>query len=157
ALGLYLLSLWALLHGYRSARDLTERNQVKWILIGATAALVPLGYSLYLALLDQNRFGEGKATWPMFCASLCVTLAFTISITRYRLMQLDQLVSSGFVYVAISVLAAVVYYGLVVGGVFLLGSRAGGGPSLAQALGVSTTVLVLLAVLDLARGRLKKA
>ena len=112
ALVLYLLSIWALLHGYRTAQDVTERNQVKWIFFGATVALVPLGYSLYLALLDQNRFGEGKATWPMFCASLCVTLAFTISITRYRLMQLDQIVSSGFAYVAISVLAAVVYYGL---------------------------------------------
>ncbi|MBI1915273.1 MAG: hypothetical protein HYS12_11120, partial [Planctomycetes bacterium] len=156
ALVLYLLSISALLHGYWTAQDVTERNQVKWILIGATAALVPLGYSLYLALLDQTRFGGGGATWPMFGASLCVTLAFTISITRYRLMQLDQIVSSGFVYVAISVVAAAVYYALVFGGVLLLGSPIIGGPSLAQAAGVSATVLLLLVVLDAARGRLKK-
>jgi transcriptional regulator with GAF, ATPase, and Fis domain len=157
ALGLYFLSLWALLHGYRTAQNVTERNQVKWILIGATAALVPLLYSLYLALLDQTRFvGGGAATWPMFGASLCVTLAFTISITRYRLMQVDQIVSSGFIYVAISVVAAAVYYALVFGGVLLLGSRISGGPSLAQAAGVSATVLLLLVVLDAARGRLKK-
>jgi transcriptional regulator with GAF, ATPase, and Fis domain len=155
ALILYLLSLVCLVHSYRNAHGPTERNQVKWILMGAGAALFPIGYSFSLALLYPDTFSRGGATWPMFCASLFVTLAFTISITRYRLMQLDQIVSSGVVYFSISVAAAVVYYGLVFGGFLLLGSRMSG-PSLAQVLGVSTTVLVLLVVLDLARGRLKK-
>ena len=127
---------------------------MKWILGGAIAALLPLAFSLYLAVARQSEFGGGAATWPMFCASLFVTVAFTISITRYRLMELDKIVSSGFAYFAISLLAALGYYGLVFGGVLLLGSRIT--PSIGHALVVGTTVLILMIVLDLARGRLKK-
>jgi transcriptional regulator with GAF, ATPase, and Fis domain len=157
ALVLYLLSVWCLVHSYRTARNLTERNQVKWILYGAVLALAPLGYSLGLAVLAPDQFGRGGATWPMFCASLCVTVAFTISITRYRLMELDKLVSSGVVYFSISMLAALVYYGLVIFGVLVLPSQLAARPSLFHALGVAGTVLLLVVLLDLARSKLKKA
>jgi transcriptional regulator with GAF, ATPase, and Fis domain len=157
ALILYLLSVWCLVHSYRTARNGTERNQVKWILYGAVLALAPLGYSLWLAVLAPDQFGRGGATWPMFCASLCVTVAFTISITRYRLMELDKLVSSGVVYFAISMFAALVYYGLVIFGVLVLPGQLVSRPSLVQALGVAGTVLLLVILLDLARSKLKKA
>ena len=91
----------------------------------------------------------------MFAASACVTVAFTVSITRYRLMQLDQLISSGVVYFLISFVAGLVYYGLVFAGMLLVGSQVGEGPSLAQALAVSSTALVLMVALDLLRGRLQ--
>src|SRR5262249_29226856 len=45
----YLLSLVALLHSFWTTNDPTERNQVKVILCGVLAALVPIGYTLYLA------------------------------------------------------------------------------------------------------------
>src|SRR5262249_26596203 len=85
----YLASVACLVHSYRFAGDATERNQVKWILFGSLAAFVPIGWTLYLAALKQNDFGAGAATWPMFLASVCFSVAFVISITRYRLMQLD--------------------------------------------------------------------
>jgi transcriptional regulator with GAF, ATPase, and Fis domain len=151
----YLASLVSLIHSYRTAANPTERNQVKWILLGAGAAAVPIGYSLYLAFLDTSRFGGGAATWPMFAASACMTVAFTISITRYRLMQLDQLLSSGAVYFLISCVVGLVYYGLFLAGMVLLGIRAGEGPSLGQVLSVSVSALVLLVVLDLLRARFK--
>ncbi len=149
----------SLIHSFRTAANATERNQVKWILVGASAALVPIAYTLYLAFWEQGRFGGGAATWPMFAASLCVTVAFTISITRYRLMQLDQLVSSGVVYFLLSCVAGVVYYGLVFTAMLLVGSQAGEGqgPSLWQALGVSSTMLVVMVAIDLVRGRFKAA
>ncbi len=153
----YLASLVSLLHSFRKAVDPTERNQVKWILFGAGAALVPIGYSVYLAFWEQTRFGGGAATWPMFLASLCVTAAFTVSITRYRLMQLDQLVSSGVVYFLISFIAGLVYYGLVFAATFVVGSQMGEGPSLVQALAVSTTAMVLMLAMNLLRGRVQKA
>src|SRR5262249_42086937 len=101
----YLASVVALVHSFRTAPDGTERNQVKWILFGALAALLPIGYTLYLALWEPDDFGAGAATWPMFAASVCFTAAFTISITRYRLMELDQLISSGMRNFLISFLA----------------------------------------------------
>src|SRR5262249_23539494 len=63
----------ALVHSYRTARDATERNQVKWILAGAGVALAPIGYTLYLAIWWPEVFGAGGATWPMFAASAFVT------------------------------------------------------------------------------------
>ncbi len=128
---------------------------MKWILFGAAAALAPISYSLYLAVFDSEKFGGGAATWPMFAASLCLTVAFTIRITRYRLMQIDQLLSSGVMYFLLRFVAGMVYYGLAFVGLFVVNSRGGEGPSLVQALLVSGTALVLLVALDLTRGRLK--
>jgi transcriptional regulator with GAF, ATPase, and Fis domain len=153
----YVASVVSLVHSYRTAANSTERNQVKWILLGAAAALMPIGYSLYLVFLDPNRFGGGGATWPMFAASVFMTAAFTISITRYRLMQLDQLLSSGAVYFLISSVVGLVYYGLILAGMVLLGFRAGEGPSLGHVLSVSASALVLLVVLDLLRSRFTTA
>jgi transcriptional regulator with GAF, ATPase, and Fis domain len=150
----YLASVVCLVHSVRTAREPTERNQVKWILFGSVVALVPIGKTLYLAALDRNAFGAGAGTWWMFAASVCFTIAFVISITRYRLMQLDQIVTSGMVYFAISFVAASVYYGVVFI-MLLFGSRSA--PNLSQALAVSTTALLLMVVLDLVRARLKKA
>jgi transcriptional regulator with GAF, ATPase, and Fis domain len=152
----YLASVVCLLHSYRSANGVTERNQVKWILFGTLASLAPIGYSLYLALAERQRFGGGAATWPMFFASLCITTAFAISITRYRLLQLDQLINSGVVYFVISSVVGVAYYGIyaVFTGLFLFDSHSGKGPSLGQALAASGTVLMVLLGLNLIRGRL---
>jgi transcriptional regulator with GAF, ATPase, and Fis domain len=154
---LYLASIVCLVHSYRKAINTTERNQVRWILFGSLAALVPIGYSLYLAFWEKGRFGGGAATWPMFAASACVTAAYTVSITRYRLMQLDQVLSSGFVYFLFSSLVGVGYYGLLFVAMLLVGSQVGEGPTLGHVLGVSGTALVLLVVLDLVRGRFKRA
>src|SRR5262249_6180063 len=50
-----------------------------------------------------------------------------------------------------------VYYALVLVGVLIVGSRVIAVPSFGQAIWVSTTALVLMVVLDLVRGRLRKA
>src|SRR5262249_30608837 len=157
AYGLYLLSIWCLVHGYRTAPNALERNQVKWILYGAVAALAMMTYSLYLAVLRPDLFGGGAATWPMFFASVFVTLSFAISITRYRLMELDRLISSGAAYFSINIFGTLLYYILVIVGVLLLGSTIIAETTLAQGLGVAGTVLLLVGVLNLARGRLKNA
>jgi transcriptional regulator with GAF, ATPase, and Fis domain len=147
----------SLVLSYRHAADVTERNQVKWILFGAAAALVPIGYSLYVILLDPSALGRGAVTWPMFAASACLTGAFAISITRYRLMQLDQIISSGFGYFLISFFAGLLYYGLVFLGMLFVGNQRVPWPSPGQALWVCGTALVLLLILDFARGRLRGA
>jgi transcriptional regulator with GAF, ATPase, and Fis domain len=153
----YLACVVSLLNSYRFAANATEHNQVKWILIGATAALVPIGYTLYLAFAREEDFGGGAATWPMFLASVCFTAAFAISITRYRLMQLDQLIGSGVTYFLISSVFGVVYYAVVFTSMWAVGNHQMNLGPVGQALGVSGTVLVLLIVFDIIRGRLKKA
>lgn len=152
----YLAGVISLVHGFLRAIDSMERNQVKWILIGASTAILPIGYSLYLILYDPAKFGAGGATWPMFGASACLTLAFAISITRYRLMELDKIVSSGIGYFTVSFGAAVVYYFVVFVGTLAF-NQVIASPSLHEAVTVSTTALILMALLDLARWRIKKA
>jgi transcriptional regulator with GAF, ATPase, and Fis domain len=151
---LYLASVFCLAHSYRTARDEVERNQVRWIFFGSLVAMLPLGYSLALAVWWTQDLGGGSAMWPMFVASVCFTIAFTVSITRYRLLQLDQLVSSGMAYFLVSVLAAAVYTLLVFVGTLVMGVT---GPSLEQAFWVSAAALVMTAGLDLARSRLRRA
>jgi transcriptional regulator with GAF, ATPase, and Fis domain len=155
----YLLSIACLAYSFRTARDITERNQVKWILFGSLAALVPIGYTLYLIFWQRDAFSAGRATWPMFAASVCFTAAFAISITRYRLLQLDQIVSSGAVYVFISILAAVVAYAVAFAAMLaatLVGTQYIP-PSIGQAVWVSATAVILFIILNQARSRFKKA
>ncbi|HJT77642.1 MAG TPA: GAF domain-containing protein, partial [Gemmataceae bacterium] len=147
----------ALVHSYWAAPDATARNQVKLILWGVLAATVPLGYTLYLAFGEPREIAGGAATWPMFAASACVTVALTVSITRYRLMQLDRLISSGMSYFLLSSLAGLVYCGIVFLGTLLFSRWMGAGPNLAQALYVAASVLLLMLVLDWLRGRVRRA
>ncbi|MFO0845370.1 MAG: sigma-54-dependent Fis family transcriptional regulator [Gemmataceae bacterium] len=153
----YLGSIASLVHSYRAAANAVERNQVKWILIGSAAALLPLGYTMHMAFWESGRFGGGGATWPMFLASACITLAYTFSITRYRLLELDSMISSGAVLLLVSFLAGLAYYGVVFAGLVLAGSYSGEGPSFTHVFGVSAAALVLMVALDVARGRLMRA
>ncbi len=92
----------------------------------------------------------------MFGASACLTGAFAIGITRYRLMELDKIITSGVGYFLISFLAGLAYYAVVFLGTLVFNQFIAG-PKLSEALTVSTTALVLMLVLDLARTRFKKA
>ena len=90
----------------------------------------------------------------MFAASVCFTAAFIISITRYRLMHLEQILTSGMVYFLISCLAGLIYYAIVFLATLLTGKRAES--SFSQAVLLSTTALVVLCLLDMGRSRLKR-
>lgn len=152
---IWLLSIASMFHSLRTAKERLERQQVKCLLFGALMTLAPMGYTLYLAMMKRDEFGSGGARWYMFSASLIVTLAFTVSMTRYGLMKLEQILSSSAIYFGIVVLAAVFYYVLVIVGFLLLGRHVIDSPSFIQVLGVSGTVLLLILVLDVLRGRLK--
>lgn len=154
---LYLMSVVFLAHSYWTAHGEVERNQVRWIFFGSLLATLPLGYSLYLAVWWTKEFAGGAAMWPMFAASICFALAFTISITRYRLLQLDQLITSGMAYFLVSVLAAAIYYALVFVGTLVMGGHGVTGPSMEQAFWVSGVALVMAVGLDVMRSRLRKA
>jgi len=146
-----------LIHSFRNASDETQRNQAKWILMGCVAALAPIVYSGFIVFTDASRFGRGGATWPMFAASLFVTASFSVSITRYKLIQLSQYLSSGFSYFLMSSLAGLIYYGIVFSGMLLVGTQFIEQPSLSQVAMVSGTAMIIILMLDRLRGRMKAA
>ncbi len=155
---LFLGCVVSLAHSFFSSRaDTPERNQVKWILTGALVATIPISYTLFLAATDTDTFGMGGATWPMFAASLCFTLAYGISISRYGLMEVEQVVNWGIVTIAVGLVAGLVYSGLVFLGALLISSRIETHSWLRQAAWVSLTAWLLLLGLDLFRWRVRKA
>ena len=151
----YLACIASLVHGLGTVQNTMERNQVKCILVGVFFSLFPIAPSLYIVVASPERFVEGAVTWPMFGASLMVTVAFAVGMTRYRLMELDKIVNSGMGYVLVTVLAGLLYYAVVfVGALFY--SRFVSGPTLPAALAVSTTALIFVLILDTARSRIQR-
>jgi transcriptional regulator with GAF, ATPase, and Fis domain len=153
----FLAGVLCLIHSVRKYHEPSERQQVKWILTGSLLALLPIGYSFFLAIFQPLEFISGGAVWPMFIASACITVAFTISITRYRLLRLDLFLDSGVVYFVVSFLGGLAYYGLVFTVMLVVGRQVIPGPSLGQIIWVSCTFLILLVILDWARGRFQRS
>ncbi len=151
----YLACVASLIHSLRTVQDAMERSQVKCILVGVFFSLFPIAPSLYIVLASPDRFAEGAVTWPMFAASLGVTLAFAVGMTRYRLMELDKIVNSGMGYALVTILAGLLYYGVVfVGAIFY--NRFVSSPTLPAALAVSTSALIFVLLLDAARNRIQR-
>src|SRR5262249_53363541 len=144
----FLAGVGCLLHSLYVTEDLSQRSQVRWILTGSMLAVPPIGYSFYLALFQPLEFIGGGAAWPMFAASACITAAFIVSITRYRLLRLDLLIGSGMVYFLVSFLVGLLYYVLVFIAWLLVGSQIIPDPTLGQAVWVSSSALVILVLLD---------
>ncbi len=104
ASGLMLLaSFFVLRKKLLISRTVAEYNQVKWLLSAALLATGPLLYLLATALHDRAEFAFGP--WPkltVYVVSLIFTLAYAVSITRYKLLQVGEIVNRGILYVAIS-------------------------------------------------------
>jgi transcriptional regulator with GAF, ATPase, and Fis domain len=92
----------------------------------------------------------------MFAASLCFTVAYGISISRYGLMEVDKVLNWGLISLGLSVAAGLVYMGLVFVGALVIGSRLEPRSPWWQAVWVSLTAWLLLMVLDLFRWRLRQ-
>jgi transcriptional regulator with GAF, ATPase, and Fis domain len=149
--------LVALAHSFWSSRNQVERNQVKWILFGAALATLPVSYTLYLAVSDPVAFALGGATPPMFLASLCFTLAFAVAITRYRLMQVGEIINRSVVYFGISTAVAILYYVFLVVGSLWWGSQLTRYQLTFQSIAVSLAVVFILAALGWGLDRLRAA
>jgi len=98
----FFVMLIALSCEYLSSSSPVERSQIKWMLRAGLISLLPISYTLYLALFDRTAFALGSARLPMFLASLSFTLAYTVGIARFKLMLVDQLVTRGMMYYAVS-------------------------------------------------------
>jgi transcriptional regulator with GAF, ATPase, and Fis domain len=151
----YVACMITLFRSMRTVEDPMERKQVKCILIGVFFSHIPIGLSLYIVLAEPARFVEGAVTWPMFGASLIVTIAYAIGMTRYRLMELEKIINSSAGYFLVSFLAGLMYYGVVFIGT-LFYSRFVNSPTLPAALTVSTTALIFVLALDAARSRIQR-
>ncbi len=117
-----IIGVYAQIFRYRHVSTLQERQQTKWFIFGM---LVWLVFSIFVSIpyiILQNAPTDAPQPWwsPLsqlgwFISLMLLPLSFTIAIMRYRLWDIDLLISRALVY---GVLTAVIIglYILLVGG-----------------------------------------
>lgn len=139
--GLTLAGLVALVLRFRRSRA-EERQQLKWFTYAATLAPVSIVlWSLY--------FGVLRGTDPLIASLIQLIsvvsvasfpVALGLAILKYRLYDIDLVISRTFVYGSLALFITLVYVGIVVGIGALLGTR--GRPNLVLSI-VATAVAAL--------------
>lgn len=141
----------------RAEKESLERKQISWILLGASLASIPIGYSLWIAANDPRALALGASTWPMFIASVIITMSYGFGIAWHGFLGVTGVLRR-ISWAISSSLSFGLVYGLLVyfsslllnhGEVGVFGSPLWGG------LGVSVTAWVVLTAIDLVRGRLR--
>jgi signal transduction histidine kinase len=105
--GLLLTSVISLFLRFRRSAGV-ERQQIKWVAFGFTAALVGVTASDFVHAPVVSAVIGGAAF-------LAFPLSIAIAVLRFRLYDLDVVVKKAVVYAALAVFATVVYAALVVG------------------------------------------
>ena len=142
---------------YRNARTRGERNQVQWILLASLISLVLIAYLLIQACLDLATLGRGNAAWPMFAVSLLYTMAYAFSITRYKLMQVEDIINRSAVYFALSLTASLIYSGLLlISGKFIGDQLFSAQSTSREAVVAALSVIMVLILSEVARGRFQR-
>src|SRR5207244_4380466 len=101
--------LACLIYSFVRAPTRIERNQVQWILLATLLAFLPISYLLWDIWLEPARLGLSRSNWPMYIVSLLYTLAYAMSLTRYKLMQAEQIFNRGLVYYLVLLAAGLLY------------------------------------------------
>jgi hypothetical protein len=101
---------------FRSSRGV-ERQQMRWVAAGAAAAVG----GLLLGLPNGLGIAPDWTSAIVFPALLCPPLAVAVAVLRYRLYDLDRVVSRTLTYGLVTVLLAAGYAAVVLGLGRLLG------------------------------------
>ena len=117
------LCIVCLIASYRSAANRAERNQSKWILLASMLGVLPISYLLWSAWWEPARLGLSSAAWPMYVVSLLYTVAYALSITRYKLMQVEEIYNRSKTYFLVSLAAGLIYPAVLVGMSLLIGDQ----------------------------------
>ncbi len=156
--------LVVLAHSRRTTRHPIEKNQLEWLLWAGLLATVPVGYTLVLALSNNNdhrvEFALGwTARFSMFLASLSFLCAYAVGIIRYKLMLIDELVSRGLMFYLARVSLAV-GFGVAVSTVLLvldrLAHQQDAPPGAQRILTLGTILVVMSLILLWLRGRIQQ-
>ncbi|WP_165069595.1 sigma 54-interacting transcriptional regulator [Paludisphaera rhizosphaerae] len=150
------LCFLCLVFSFRRARNRGERNQVKWILLATVASSVLIGYLMVQTLIDPSNLGRDSAAWPMFLVSLFYTIAHAFSITRYKLLQVEEIVNRSVAYFVFSVTAGLIYSALLLVSGKLIGDRLTALGTSWGAVVATVSVIVVLLVSEVVRGRFQR-
>ncbi|MFN8372184.1 MAG: serine/threonine-protein kinase [Anaerolineae bacterium] len=119
---LMFVALGTQIYRYRRVYSPTQRQQVKWVLLGLSAPIIffPLIYAVPLnalinsgdaALITVFYVIVGGLIGFIPIAFFAITIVF--SITRYRLWDIDLVINRSLVYTAVTALLALVFAGII--------------------------------------------
>jgi signal transduction histidine kinase len=137
-----LLSVAAVLVRFRSATG-DIRQQIKWVLWGGAIGAV----ALTVGFIIIGVVGEFESALLVFGGFAVLIASYGMAIGRYRLYDVDLVISRTIVYVSLAAIITGVYVGAVVGA----GELVGGGDEPNTALAITTTAAVAVAFQPLRR------
>ncbi|MHB8507798.1 MAG: GAF domain-containing sensor histidine kinase [Candidatus Dormibacteria bacterium] len=120
---------------YRRGDDVV-RHQVRWLLVAVVLFVVP--FVLHFVLLVATGHDSYLLADLSLLGLTGIPIAAAIAILRYRLYDIDVVISRALVYGALAVIISAVYVGIVVG----LGTLVGGGGRPNLALSIAATAVV---------------
>jgi len=132
------VALASLLVRYRRSKG-EQRQQLKLFAYAAVLGIV-------IILVTPERFGS--VAWTLAPSGLPV--AAGIAILRYRLYDIDRIISRTIVYAAVTAFLAAFYFGVVISLQAVVGERVGTSP-----LAVAATTLAVAALFRPARSRIQ--
>lgn len=148
-----LLGIASLVVRYRHG-DGVIRHQIRWIAAGGACVVVG---ELALRLAAGGDSGEvGPTIQILFNLGplLLLIAAFWVAITRYRLYEIDALISKSVTYLGLAAVIVALYAAVVVGPLVIIGASDGEGPGLLLPIVASAMVAVLFEPI---RSRLQRA
>jgi hypothetical protein len=99
---------------FRASRGV-ERQQLRWVAAGAIGAVVGLVAVVgLLALEEWYGVAPGAAWVAVFLALPCLPVSVAVAVLRYRLWELDRLISRTLTYTLVTALLAGLYLLVVV-------------------------------------------
>jgi len=134
---------------YRAAGRV-ERQQLKWFVLALSLSAIGLGIALLEAIVSRPANGIGLTVYVF--AGAVVPVAIGVAILRYRLFEIDRIISRTIAYAVITAVLASVFIGAVLLGSALLGQLAEG-----QTLAYAGSTLLVFALFGPMRRRAQSA
>jgi hypothetical protein len=116
-----LTGIYAQIYRYRNIASAVQRQQTKWIIFGIVAGIVAgVGVNLLtLAFAQTHPTPSADIVFSLIAQTLSVLAQLTVPVTvvlsilRYRLWDIDLVINRSLVYVTLSAILAVIYFGAI--------------------------------------------
>jgi hypothetical protein len=127
--------------------DGVERLQLKWLAFTVSSTAV-----VWLASMLVDSGWVADVVWTLGYLGLsCIPVSIGVAVLRYRLYEIDRLISRTLVYAAVTVVLAATYVALVLGGEAAFASFTGG-----SHLAIAVSTLVVAALFLPVRARMQR-
>jgi hypothetical protein len=142
------LCAYAQIYRFRNVSSYQQRQQTKWVVLGAVATAGGSVLAITLTGLAQSLRDNGRLLalvqdtgyYPFL---LLIPLSIGVAIFRSRLYDVDVVINRALVYAALTTLLALIYGGLVVGLQAVFSLFTGPTPTLAVIISTLATVAVV--------------